>query len=239
MRTLLFIGLFTFAWQLQAQRSDFQTISFEKADKNAIALKGEALNNLPLLAHKLTHNLETDAERFRAIYYWVCHNIKNDYNLMLKNDWKRRKFKTDSIKLNSWNEEFRIEMFDKLLKEKRTLCTGYTYLIKELASLAGLECEIVDGYGKTTNTALKNMKIPNHSWNAIKLSGKWYLSDATWSSGFIDGDTYVFEFNYNDAYFLMSPKTFAKEHRPIDEKWALLSTSKGSSNESFQITLDN
>lgn len=234
MKKLIFIWLFIFVWQAHAQSGDFQSVDFNKADKVAKSLKDEALNNLPLLAYKLTHSLETDVERFRAIYYWVCHNIRNDYNLMLKNDRKRKKFRSDIGLLSDWNEAFKREMFDALLKEKRTLCTGYTFLIKELASLAGLNCEIVNGFGKTGNTALKNMKSPNHSWNAIKLNNKWYLCDATWSSGIIDGDTYIFEFEYNDTYFLMSPQKFAVEHLPVDKNWLLLPSGQSTAVGSFE-----
>lgn len=219
MRRLSILLFFTFVWQLNAQQSDFDAISFEKADNIAISLKGKGLNNLPLLAHNLTYTLETDAERFRAIYYWVCHNIKNDYDLMVTNDRKRRKLKDDLMLLNNWNKTFKKEVFHRLSKQKKTLCTGYAFLIRELATLAGLECEIINGYGKTS-ASFKSIKMPNHSWNAIKLNGKWYLCDATWSSGFID-DRYLFKFNYNDAFFLMAPEEFAKQHRPIDSEWLL------------------
>ncbi len=223
-RQLLLIGFLTVVWPLQAQQSDFEHIDFSKADNIAKSLKGEDLTNLPYLSFQLTNGLKTDAERFRAIYYWVCHNIRNDYNMMLKNERKRHKFRKDSIKLDNWNEKFKKEVFRKLLKQNKTLCTGYAFLIKELSSLADIDCVIIDGYGKTEATALKNMKTPNHSWNAVRLNGKWYLSDATWSSGYIDGITYGFEFNYNNDYFLMAPKQFAEEHLPLDANWALLNT---------------
>lgn len=212
--------LFIFVWQLNAQQSDLRTLSFEKADNNAAFLQGEELKNLPLLAHNLTYNLKTDVERFRAIYLWVCKNIKNDYDLMSKNERQRRKLKDDVAQLNQWNKSFKKEVFFKLSNQKKTLCTGYAFLVKELANLAGLECEIVNGYGKTS-ASLKSIKMPNHSWNVVKLDGTWYLSDATWSSGYID-ETYLFNFNYNNDYFLMDPKEFAKSHKPIDSKWSLL-----------------
>lgn len=234
MRKVLLIWLLTFVCFIQAQTGDFESLNFKKADIVARSLKGEGLDNLPLLAHRLTNKLQTDAERFRAIYYWVCHNIKNDYNLMLKNDRKRRKFRHDSIQLTIWNKTFKNEVIDALITDKRTLCTGYTYLIKELASLAGLKCEIIHGFGKTTNTSLKKIKSPNHSWNAIQLDSKWYLSDATWSSGIIDGDTYIFEFEFNDSYFLMSPEQFAEEHLPLDKKWLLLPSPQPLSASSFE-----
>lgn len=219
MKKLLLLLLFTFVCQIHAQQKDFETISFEKADNIAMTLKGKELNNLSLLAHNLTYNLETDVERFRSIYYWVCHNIKNDYDLMVKNESKRLKLKNDATQLDEWNKNFRKEVFKKLSKRKKTLCTGYAFLIKELATLAGLECEIVNGYGKTSNS-FKNIKMPNHSWNVVKLNGKWYVCDATWSSGYIDED-YRFKFNYNNDFFLMDPKQFGKSHKPLDTEWLL------------------
>lgn len=220
MNKFLLLLLFTFVGQIQAQRSDFKTLSFDTADRIAMSLKGKKLDNLPLLAQKLTRNLNTDAEKFRAIYFWVTHNIKNDYDLMLENGRKRRKFKSDTTQLNRWHMAFKKKVFLKLLKRKSTLCSGYAYLVKELSTLAGLECDIVNGYGKTS-ASFKRIKTPNHAWNVIKLDGKWYVSDATWSSGFID-ETYLFTFKYNDAYFLMHPEKFAESHRPIDPKWLLL-----------------
>ena len=221
MKKLLFLWFFTLVWHAQAQRSDFKAVSFDKADRMAMEYQGEELDNLPLLAHKLTHNLETDVERFRAIYTWVCQNIQSDFMLMRNNNNKHYKYQANSEGFDKWHEEHKKFVIARLLKEKQTLCSGYTFLIKELAGLAGLECEIVDGFGKVGKTALKNMKLPNHSWNAVKLNNKWYLCDATWSSGYIDGDTYLFKFNYNDAYFLMDPNLFAEEHRPLDDKWSL------------------
>ena len=215
----LLLILFTFVCHVSAQRSDFKTISFEKADKIAMSLKGKDLTNLPLLAHELSSKLDTDVERFRAIYFWVCHNIKNDYDLMLKSKRKRRRFRNDAIQLEKWNKTFKKEVFSKLLKDKKTLCSGYAYLIKVLASHAGLESEIINGFGNIS-AAFKSIQTPNHAWNAIKLNGKWYLCDATWASGFIN-ETYLFTFNYNDAYFLMDPEEFAKSHRPFDTNWFL------------------
>lgn len=219
MKQLTLALLFALAWSLQAQRSDFKAINLDNADRIAASLKGEALNNLPLLAHRLTNGLKTDVERFRAIYHWVCHNIKNDYDLMLINERKRRKLRDRPTERDHWNSTFSKTVFETLLKDKRTLCTGYAYLIKELCKLAGLECEIINGFGKTSSS-FKTMKIPNHSWNAVKLNGKWYLSDATWSSGYID-ETYRFRFEYDDSYFLMAPEDFAKSHIPLDSMWFL------------------
>ena len=72
---LILLFLFFLEIPLHAQISDFTHANFKKADSIALANSDEDLYNLPLLAHKLTSNLDTEAEQFRAIYFWVCHNI--------------------------------------------------------------------------------------------------------------------------------------------------------------------
>lgn len=221
MRNSIFLVCFFFVYSLHAQRTDFKEINFEKAEYIADRYKGEALTNLPELAYSLTSQLGTEVERFRAIYYWVTHNIKGNYDLMHTNERIRKKMKDDPEGLLQWNQEFKKEVFTKLRYDKETLCTGYAYLIKLLSELVGLESVIIDGYGDSdmkTNTP----DIPNHSWNAIKLNGKWYLCDATWSAGYTDMSTYLFEYDFDNTYFLMKPSEFVKSHQPLEEKWALL-----------------
>lgn len=222
MRTIILLLVFTFVLTVEAQQSDFKTIDFWRADYIAAQYKGEDLHNLPGLAFNLTSQLSTDVEKFRAIYYWICHNIGGDYYLMAENDRMRNKLKADPTSLNEWNRKFKREVFRILLEDKRTLCTGYAYLLKELSQLAGLECVIVYGYGPTNTMKLNRGDAPNHSWNAVKLNGKWYLCDPTWSSGVIDMTVLLFEPLYEDSYFLMDPEQFAESHQPIDKHWELL-----------------
>ncbi len=216
MRYLL---LFLVAFQSHAQISDFDHINFSKSDQIALMHKNEGLDNMPELVYNLTSELDTDVERFRAIYMWVCHNIANDYTLYLKNKRKRNKYKNDSIKLKAWNDRFKKDVFRKLLKQEKTICTGYAYIVQQLANL---DCEIVHGYGKTSMTNIESLDPPNHSWNAIKLDGKWYLCDPTWASGIPEPETNIFRFDYNDGYFLSNPKLFIINHFPQDQKWILL-----------------
>lgn len=228
MKSLCFILFLLIALQSHAQISDFNHINFKKADSIALAYKGEGLTNLPELAYNLTSNLTTDVERFRAIYRWVCDNIANDYNLYLKNKRKRERFEADSTKLKDWNDAFRKVLFKKLLKDKRTICTGYAYLVKELSQLTNLNCEIVQGFGRVSTTDVENLVLPNHSWNAIKLNNKWYLCDPTWASGIPNPETNRFTFQYNDGFFLAEPELFAVNHFPVEKKWSLLDKNKTS-----------
>ncbi len=205
---------------LYAQVTDFENIDFTKADHIARLHKGASLDNLPLLTYQLTHTLPTPVEKFRAIYRWVCTNIKGDHaqhNTILH---KRKKFKNDSVAFMNWNKEYKKKVFKKLLKHKKTMCTGYAYLIKELCYLANIESLIIDGYGRSVNSNIKKLEMANHSWNAVKLNNKWYLCDATWSSGYTDENN-IFIQEYNNGYFLTPPILFGKNHFPLEQKWVL------------------
>lgn len=208
--------------QSQAQSWDFDAISFKKADSLAMINKGASLDNLPQLTYNLTNGLATDVERFRAIYLWVCTNVKNDYNLYAKNKRKRKRFQEDSLKLEAWNEKFKKRIFKTLLKRKRTICTGYAYMVKTLSNLANIDCNIINGFGKTSSGNPEDLRYPNHSWNAVKLDNKWYLCDPTWASGVQNTNNGRFEFDYNDGLFLASPQLFAINHFPLEERWFLL-----------------
>ncbi|MDH7913098.1 transglutaminase domain-containing protein [Winogradskyella sp. SYSU M77433] len=220
MKVFIIIFVFIYSWTSSGQASDFEHIDFTKAENIVKLNKGKSLDNLPLLAHELTSKLETDVEKFRAIYRWVCENISGDYKQHNKVSKKLVDLKNDSLGYIKWNDEFKKEAFKTLLKDKKTMCTGYAYLIKELCFIANIECKIIEGYARSFETNVEKLEYVNHSWNVVKLNNKWYLSDATWSSGYMLNG-YFFIKDYNDGYFLTEPILFAKNHFPVHEKWFL------------------
>ncbi len=203
-----------------AQRSDFNDINFKKADSVAKIYKGESLKNLPVLTYNLTAPLDTDVEKFRAIYTWVSSNIENDYTSYVKIRNKRKRFVGNRQAFLDWNNSITPKVFSRLLNERKTACTGYSYLVKEMANLAGFNCEIIDGYGRTPTLLLKEDSAPNHSWNKIEINNKWYICDATWSAGqtILEDGNPRFELDYFDGYFLAEPELFAKNHFSIKKE---------------------
>jgi hypothetical protein len=193
---------------------------YRKADSVALLYTGHSLQNLHELTFKLTTPFSTDEEKFRAIYRWICENIDNDYSLYLKNKNKREKLK-DPEQLAEWNRSFLKEVFRTMLTQKRTVCTGYAYLVKQMAAYINLPCEIVDGYGRTTESNISGSGSPNHSWVAIKLNGSWYLCDPTWSAGSVEASERKFIRQFDDSYFLAEPELFLRKHYPLDTAWIL------------------
>ena len=205
-----------------AQQADFSHINFSKADNIAKSVKAKKLFELNKLTYELTKDLDTDVEKFRAIYVWICNNVANDFNLYSLNERKRKRFAEDSIKLQNWNSKFKKKLFKKLLKRKRTICTGYAYLLKEMCAIADIESKMVNGFARTSSVDLSSLTMPNHTWNVVKLNNKWYVCDPTWSTGISFPEEGRFKFVYNDGYFLTNPKLFAFNHFPLEQKYTLL-----------------
>ncbi|WP_282074527.1 transglutaminase domain-containing protein [Maribacter aquivivus] len=220
MRKFIFLSTLLFSLMSIAQRSDFNHIDFKKADSIADYYKDASLRNLPILTHNLTTSLETNVEKFRAIYTWISTNIANDYSSYVKISTKRKRFAKDRQAFLDWNTSIRPKVFKSLLEDQKTACTGYAYLVKEMANLAGFNCDIIDGYGRTPTLLLEVDSPPNHSWNKIKINEKWYLCDATWSAGqtMIINGTPLFQQDYFDGYFLADAELFAKNHFPIQKE---------------------
>lgn len=218
----LFIGLWIGgSASLFAQLADLP-FHYRQGDSVAALYPHHSLSDLRLLAHKLTASLTDSVAKFRAIYTWVCTNIQNDYHNFIINKTKREKLADQAVKLHLWNKKFSKQVIRTLLSNHKTICTGYAYLIRELSLHAGLPCEIINGYGRTAHSNIGGKGVANHSWNAIHLNGKWFLCDATWSSGVVDSHGGNFIRKYTDVYFLLKPKLFAQNHYPLDTVWLLL-----------------
>lgn len=219
--TVIFLLLIGLSNVTHGQLHDFNNTDFNRADSVAALYPKHALKDLKSLAGKLTHSLPTEEEKFRAIYKWVCSNIEYDYTLFKKNQYKRKNTQ-DPEELKNWNKKIRAQVFRNLRNKQKTVCTGYAYLVKELAMHAGLNCVIVDGYGRTVQSNVRGVGQANHSWNAVQLNNKWYLCDPTWSGGAYDTQLEKYVKKFDDAYFLAEPSLFVRNHYPLDTTWMLV-----------------
>lgn len=199
-KIFFFISLFgLFIFQLPAQdwATDFAAID-QRARKSPRSLH----KDLPALTEYLCENTESELERVRSIYVWITTHISYD--------WK-------AVEQDKRINHFILDILDREL----ALCVGYAQLFKRMAELAGLDCEIINGYAKgTTNTQLP-LEEPNHSWNAVNIKGEWYLLDATWGSSTLNKKN-EFVLISNDDYFLIRPEQFIRTHLPGNPMWQLL-----------------
>lgn len=81
------------------------------------------------------------------------------------------------------------ESYGALVSHK-AVCNGYSFAMKLLCNLAGLDCRIITGQGNEEN----------HAWNLVKLDGEWYHVDVTWDDPSPDKEGRIIYtyFNIND-----------------------------------------
>ncbi|MEL7146129.1 MAG: transglutaminase domain-containing protein [Bacteroidota bacterium] len=192
--------------------------SFKEADSIAIVYQGYSVQNLKLLADRLTRPLKTEKQKYRAIYTWVCLNISIDYALVRLNEQKRKKLLGKPQQLSDWNRQMANKVFSNLRDHKKTLCTGFAYMIRELCLHAQIECKIQNGLVVNNLQRSTPTILPNHSWNSIKIEGNWYMSDPTWSAGYYDLRNEVYVPAFDDTYFLVEPQLFFQDHFPIKQE---------------------
>jgi hypothetical protein len=102
---------------------------------------------------------------------------------------------------------------------KTGVCAGYAKLLVALGKAAGVEVVYVVGRSRDSGG---NVDGQGHAWNAVQIDGRWYLIDATWDAGYVNGT--VFTRQYTSDYLLTPPEVFGLNHFPDDPDWQLRST---------------
>jgi hypothetical protein len=179
-------------------------VTFSQNEK-AIDERAKNLNypgTIASLVDSLTLNLSSDKEKARAIYSWIAYHIEYDF-VGLKNE---SKLKVDPL---------------GVISKGKSVCQGYANLFNELATIAGLESEVVVGWAKNGMDKIGKIdwESSNHAWNAVKIDNKWQLIDVTWGSGYGRNNKFIREFNA--VYFCTPPEKMILNHYPEDEKWKL------------------
>lgn len=84
-----------------------------------------------------------------------------------------------------------------LLRNGRTVCSGYTEIYRELMNMAGVPCKSV-----VSEPML-------HTWNLVQLDGRWYHVDLTWDDPVPDTYGYV-----SHKFFLLTDEEIAAGEEP-------------------------
>jgi Transglutaminase-like superfamily len=205
----------------QAQFSEFESIDFSKPDSIAALYPKYSLRNQKKLTLLLTRDLNSDVEKFRAIYKWITNNISYDVDLYKESIKKKRELSNSKKKYNKWNKSFYNKNLRRLITNRSAVCQGYASLLETMCGFADIQCIIVSGYGRSESDRIGYGQV-NHAWNAVFLNNKWHLCDATWSSGYVDDNFKEFTRKFNKNYFLPDPMYFVAEHYPTIPKWTLL-----------------
>lgn len=182
----------------------FSQSNFEKIDQIALSAPKSVSGETEKLAAYLTGQASSELEKVRAFYVWIAANINYDMNLFLSGD--------RSTKITP----------EDVLRRKKTVCQGYAELFQALCKQSSIPCYIVTGYSKGYGfDAGKKLSQTDHAWNAVKIDGKFFLTDVTWGAGVINHKG-KYERKFNEAYFLSKPENFVYSHLPADPMWQLL-----------------
>jgi len=96
--------------------------------------------------------------------------------------------------------------------DRTTVCAGYAAILKELSSLAGVNCQVVHGETKYNHADI-NTFAGSHAWNLLELDGKKVLVDVTWAD----------HLDYMDMKWIdVQPSVMIGTHFPSDEQYQLL-----------------
>lgn len=172
------------------------------------------------LAVKLTSPYTSELEKVRAIYSWICQNIRYNADIY-KPLALRARYKPEPIDTTSEWKTADEMVAQKVLRRKLAVCDGYSRLFKVLCQYAGIEAVVLNGYARTDYDRATERFRTNHTWNAVRIDSAWHLLDATWAAGYMTyGDEFVAK--QNDYYFLTPPQDLIRDHYPEDLRWSLL-----------------
>lgn len=169
-------------------------------DKKVALIPQKATVSTEEIAKYINSNFKTENDKIRAIFFWTTSNISYDLKNMFVNN------SNDTTK----------DRITKTLKNKKGICSDYAAIFNELATLVGIESEVISGYTK------QNEKIAtlSHAWCAAKIDDKWCVFDPTWGSGAVTNGVFVKKIN--DYYFKTEPTKFIASHIPFDYLWQIL-----------------
>ncbi len=193
---------------------------FAKADDFAVGFD-QPYTDAADLARKLTAGFSTDAEKTRVIFRWIAETVRYDCKKFhnperVEFSWRNEEEKQRKIR------EARQKQVASTLKSKKGVCADYAALFQAMCSAAGLTCETVTGDARDFHKPYKNTQNNSHAWNAVQIEGQWHLFDATWASGYVDGEVTKFTRKWMPGYFMTPPHWMVQSHLPEEERWQLL-----------------
>ncbi|WP_128543593.1 transglutaminase domain-containing protein [Larkinella soli] len=185
-------------------RTSFPVENYNRIDAYARNTPDQYTRSIAGLSDYLTGPARTDMDKVRVIYAWMVSHIRYDMEAVRNRSSQRY-----------YSE---LEYANRVLRQRKGLCTGYSLLFKYLLKRAGVQAVSIRGYARTEDReAGQPVKVVDHEWNAVNIEGEWYLLDLAWAvTTATQGDT------SNDFFFLTPPEQFVAQHFPTDPRWQLL-----------------
>ena len=184
---------------------------FAKTDAFVLSLGALEAFNVATIADTLTAGFADKEQKARAIFFWIANNIALDPKAVRANDNKQ----TDPV---------------LVIQNRKTTPLGFSLLVQEMCSTAGIRCLSVDGFIRNNFEDINNKADEfNYSWNVIQLGKspeEWHYADAAKASGSLDKKLTTFTKRYTEGLFFPDKTLFNLDHYPDNSAWLLGEGSK-------------
>ncbi len=209
MNTFQSLILSLFLLTISVSRGNAQDIGFEswedpRLKAHVLETPEEVEQEISTLHAYLSKGITDPAIQVRSFFLWITHNIQYDTEAALV-----------------LNENAKVSGIAQVLKNKKTICTGYARLMRDLCQRSGIPCQTIDGYTKEFTSSQAKMNQPDHTWNAVKIKEQWQLMDVTWAASIHQNPT-GFPHKNLDYYYLQPASKMLEDHLPADPMWQLL-----------------
>lgn len=167
-------------------------------DTMAFQLPEDKQGSIEEVANALCDLSPEERDRAKLLYAWVAHHVHYD----------DEGFNTGNY-ANSDAES--------VFKNKKSVCEGYSNLVREIGVRMGLNVVKIVGYSKGYGyNQGDRFTESNHAWNAVQINGEWQLIDATWGSGHgaTEGGKLKSYAAYDPKWFSMPAHEFLLSHLP-------------------------
>lgn len=146
-------------------------------------------------AQKITCEAESNYQKTRAIYQWICDNIDYDTS-------------------------YSIHDADQCVETHRGVCQAYCELFYHLAKAIGVQVEIISGKTKDSDG---NISKNDHAWLFVYTKpNQGMLLDPTWGAGYVENGRFCRRKNCW-LWFDVSPEWMILSHYPDEQSDQLLS----------------
>lgn len=105
---------------------------------------------------------------------------------------------------------------DAVFRTGLGVCAGYANLAKTIADASGDHVIVVVGDSRERGGGIAG---GGHAWNAARIENDWYLFDATWDAGHVEGRSFNRE--YSTGYLFPPPEVMGITHFPSQAAWQL------------------
>ena len=177
------------------------------------------------LATKIASDFNSDADKVRATFIWLTHNIRYDlkeyYNPTTKQ--VRFKYKNETEKRQKL-QQIKDQVVDEMFVSRKSVCEGYAQSFKKICDLLNIEAVVIKGYARNSTGEIGSIpQTSNHAWNAVKVNNKWKLVDATWAAGYAINNQW--KKHFTEYYYFPKPIELLRTHYPESTAWQLLQKS--------------